>query len=301
MFSSSSRPPLLCSYCFLLAAGLLFLAGCQQISGDPATTVEQKTPEGKTNQSIPADPRTGAADKAIPSGDTASSDNTASSGKTDLSVQNGTESPAADRASKPDPAATSPALRSLWQGPELEPWRIARFGGEGAVRVVDGELELAAGEPLTGIRWKGDPLPTENYRIELEAKRTDGLDFFCCLTFPVRDQSCSLVIGGWSGSVVGLSCVDGEDAANNPTTRRTSFDNDRWYRIELEVAGGFIRARIDGEQWVEQAIEGHQFSLRNEVLPTRPLGICTFRSTARLRNLKLHPANDPASAGVDHD
>src|SRR5262245_29168906 len=88
---------------------------------------------------------------------------------------------------------------SLFDGKSLGKWRSTQFGGEADVSVEDGIILLPIGEDMTGITWRGDPPARMNYEIELEAKRVDGNDFFCGLTFPVGKEFCSLICGGWGG------------------------------------------------------------------------------------------------------
>ena len=38
-------------------------------------------------------------------------------------------------------------------------------------------------------------LPTINYELSLEARRVEGEDFFCCLTFPYKKTHASFVLG----------------------------------------------------------------------------------------------------------
>ena len=76
-------------------------------------------------------------------------------------------------------------------------------------------------------------LPKTNFEISLDAKRVQGHDFFCGLTFPVGDSFASLIVGGWGGAVCGISSIDGNDASSNDTTTRRKFDNDKWYHIRL--------------------------------------------------------------------
>ncbi|MFO0983003.1 MAG: hypothetical protein U1E76_14950 [Planctomycetota bacterium] len=117
--------------------------------------------------------------------------------------------------------------------------------------------------------------------------RCDGHDFFCGLTFPIGDACCSLIVGGWSGPVVGLSCIDGRDAAENSTTRYRKFESDRWYRVRLRVTAARIEAWIDNEPFVNLATEGHQLAVRAEVIASQPFGIASWRTTARVRNIEL--------------
>src|SRR5687768_12695971 len=48
-----------------------------------------------------------------------------------------------------------------------------------------GTLRLASDVELSAAKWTGEPLP-RTFKIMLEARRTDGTDFFCGLTFPAR-------------------------------------------------------------------------------------------------------------------
>jgi len=85
--------------------------------------------------------------------------------------------------------------------------------------VENGEpLTVGWGEMMTTARWTGE-VPEPPFELEFEAKRVDGSDFFCTVTFPVRkDEYVSLVAGGWGGAVVGISSMDGKDASENETT-----------------------------------------------------------------------------------
>jgi len=191
--------------------------------------------------------------------------------------------------SQEDESLADETWKSLFDGQALGDWKSTVFGGEGAVQVSDGNLVLRPGSPLTGVTWKGTELPSGSYELELEAKKTQGIDFFCGLTFPVGDNHCSLIVGGWAGSVVGLSNIDDQDASRNDTTRYLSFAKDRWYKIRVQVTDERIRAWIDDELVVDQELEGKRISVRAEVLLSRPLGICTFETEAAFRNLRWKP------------
>src|SRR6187401_3395711 len=105
---------------------------------------------------------------------------------------------------------SSGGWQSLFDGKTLAGWKITDFGGEGEVSVEDGQIIMRMGQPLTGITWKdGAGLPKDDFEISLQAMKRKGDDFFCALTFPVRDSHASFVIGGWAGTVVGLSSING--------------------------------------------------------------------------------------------
>jgi hypothetical protein len=143
------------------------------------------------------------------------------------------------------------------------------------------------GGPLTGITYTGE-LPTTNYEISLEAMRAKGIDFFCGLTFPVADSHCSFIVGGWAGSVVGLSSIDGFDASENDTTRFMKFEDNRWYRFRVRVTPDRIQCWIDDEQEIDADIRGKRIGLRAEVEPNKPLGFSSFETQAKLRNIRIH-------------
>ncbi len=179
--------------------------------------------------------------------------------------------------------------KKLFDGKSLQGWEVTNFGGERPVEVRDGDLVIEAGYPLTGCHWVGDELPKSNYEISLQAKRIVGNDFFCCLTFPIAESHCSLVVGGWGGALVGLSCIDEQDAARNDTKSLRTFTRDRWYKIRVRVEDARIQCWIDDEQVVDQATKDHVFSVRNEVLLSRPVGLCTFETTAAFRDIVVRP------------
>ncbi len=185
-----------------------------------------------------------------------------------------------------DDAVLAPTL-TLFDGQSLDGWEITNFGGEGDCRVENGVLVIEAGYPISGVTSTRENLPKTDYEISLEAKKTNGIDFFCGLTFPVADSYCSLIVGGWAGSVVGLSSIDDEDASTNETRKLMKFEKDRWYRIRVGVQPARIQAWIDDEQVVDLNIEGRKISLRNETLPSRPLGIFNFETTSEFKNIQL--------------
>lgn len=186
----------------------------------------------------------------------------------------------------------SPSWQPLFDGHTLGRWRSTPFGGEGEVVVADGCVRIGRGSELSGITW-GDDFPTTDYEVSLEARRDDGFDFFCGLTFPVGEESCSFIVGGWGGTVVGLSSIDGRDASDNATTQSRSFADGRWYRVRVRVTAEAIDCFIDDEQVVDEPRAGRRFSVRDEVLPSRPLGIATYATTASLRGIRWRSVESP--------
>ncbi len=177
-------------------------------------------------------------------------------------------------------------MEMLVDGNPRKGWEITNFGPQGTVYVSGDELILGMGDGCTGVTWKGE-FPEMNYRISLEAMRVSGNDFFCGMTFPVGESPCTLIIGGWGGTIVGLSSVNDMDASENETTRLMKFDNNRWYKIELEVTPDSINAFIDGAGAVSFAIENKPLSVRPEVELSRPFGIASWNTTAALRKVRV--------------
>jgi len=170
---------------------------------------------------------------------------------------------------------------------ESKGWKISDFSDSGEVRVEAGTAFLAPGNDMTGITWRG-PLVRMNYEVSLDAKRTEGSDFFCGLTFPYGEEPCSFIVGGWGGTCVGISSIDYYDAYNNETARFRDFELDRWYRIRVRVTPEKIEAWIDDEQMVDIETKGRTIGIRWEVQPSVPLGVATWRTGGAVRNVKIH-------------
>ena len=179
------------------------------------------------------------------------------------------------------------AWRPLFDGKTLANWQSTKFVGEGAVKVENGQIILEAGRSLTGITWAGAELPTTNYEIALQAMRVEGSDFFAGVTFPVADSFCSLILGGWGGSVVGLSSINGMDASENETSQSVQFESGRWYDIRIRVTPATIEAWLDERQIINQSLKGNKISTRIEVELSQPLGVASWRTKAALRDMRL--------------
>ena len=174
----------------------------------------------------------------------------------------------------------------IFDGVSLDGWKITNFALPGPVYVTKGEMLLEMGDGCTGITWTG-VYPVMDYQLSLDAKRIDGYDFFCGLTFPVNDAFCSLIVGGWGGSLVGLSCIDKRDASNNETTNWMNFKENQWYHITIEVSKGKIKAMIDDQVVIDFSTDNHYLSIRPEVSDNIPLGIASWNTTAALKNIRL--------------
>jgi hypothetical protein len=189
-------------------------------------------------------------------------------------------------AQAPPAKSEPPKWRSLFDGRSLEGWKATNYGGEGEVAVDDGTLILNMGGSMTGVTYRRD-FPKTNYEVRCEAKRADGHDFFCGMTFPVADSHCSLIAGGWGGAIVGLSSINGHDASENETTKYVKFDNDRWYKFRVRVQPNRIQAWIDNDRVIDADITGCKISTRVEVDLNKPFGFASYETKAVLRNIEV--------------
>jgi hypothetical protein len=184
-----------------------------------------------------------------------------------------------------EPAAEK--WRPLFDGKSLTGWTATKFGGEGDVEVKDGVLMLHSGNDMTGVTFAGKDLPTMDYELVVEAKRVKGNDFFATVTFPVGKSHCSLVTGGWAGSVVGISSIEMRDASENDTTTLFNFKDNQWYKFRIRVVKDRIQAWIDDKNVVDVDIKGKPVSTRAECELCRPLGIASWQTTGAIRDIRI--------------
>jgi len=193
----------------------------------------------------------------------------------------------------PPPAdVTSAAWKPLFDGKSLDGWKASDFFGAGKVRVADGAIIMERGKSMTGITFGGKEFPRIDYEVALEGKKLDGNDFFCTTTFPVGKDYCSFVVGGWGGSVVGLSSINSQDASSNETSKTMDFKRDQWYRFRIRVSQNRIETWIDDEKMVDQDTTGVRISTRIECRPSQPFGIATYETTGAVRNIRLRTLSD---------
>lgn len=158
----------------------------------------------------------------------------------------------------------------------------------GVQRGPDG-YSLKAGAPMTGIvfpTWVQDGLPLTDYRLTYEAMRVSGSDFFASVTFPVGslDRCVTFVLGGWGGSQVGISSIDGQDASMNATGSSQRFEDGKWYRIRIEVTKNSLAVWLDDKPLVRIDITNAQLGLRTgEIDKCAPFGFASYGAEGRIR------------------
>ena len=207
-----------------------------------------------------------------------------------------TESKAPGPAQETSPAAPKPGPEAgtqviqLFNGKDLDGWKILSedwFTDHGKVYVKDGAIYLDPGNAQTGISWKGE-FPRTDYEVSLEAKRVEGEDFFCGMTFPIGEGGfATWIVGGWGGHVVGLSNVDGANASENQTTKSMEFEKDRWYSLRLLVTDERIECWIDLEKIIDLARGDHKFAVWPNQESVRPFGVATWHTGGALKNFRL--------------
>ena len=191
---------------------------------------------------------------------------------------------------------TAKADDGVWQhyfnGKNLKNWEVTDFGGQGKVYVKDGQIILEEGKgAMTGINWKGAVL-RNNFEAEVEAMRVDGGDFFCGFTFPYQKSYCSLICGGWGGTLVGISSLGGMDASENETTKMMDFKNGQWYRMRVRVTDGRIRAWIDDKDMVDVRPGAREVGVRMEVESSQPFGIAAWHTKSALRDIRVRALSE---------
>ena len=186
--------------------------------------------------------------------------------------------------------------RTLFDGKSLAGWRATDFGGGGKVEIQNGLLVFWMGEPFVGVNYTNE-IPKMNYEVAFEAMRVAGSDFFCGLTFPVKDSHCSLFVGGWGGGVVGISSIDGADASENETTQFITFETGRWYRIRVRVTEQKIEAWVEQKKVADVLTAGRKITTRfGDIELSKPFGVASWSTSSAFRGIKIRPVEGAADA-----
>jgi hypothetical protein len=251
--------------CFLaISAGLVWVAGCASEPAKPASQPAVRQEEPKAPAPAVAE-------------------------ETKITLPPG--------AAKPPAPFEGEGWEAMFDGHSLTGWRETPFAGRGDVHCQDGVIVLTMGDPFTGINWTND-FPKMNYEVALDAMRVMGSDFFCGLTVPVGDSFCSLIVGGWGGSLVGISSLDGMDASENETTKFVTFETGHWYRIRMRVTARRLQAWIDNEKLVDVDTSEKRISLRpGDIELSKPFGLAAWQTSGAYREIKFRKVSGPAPKG----
>jgi hypothetical protein len=184
----------------------------------------------------------------------------------------------------------------MFDGVSLKNWKETPFAGRGKVAVADGAIVLGAGA-MTGVNYTA-AFPPTNFELRLEAMRVEGDDFFAGITFPVRGSYLTWIVGGWGGTVVGLSSLDNLDASENDSSTSRQFESGRWYTLRLRVTDSRIEAWIDAEKVMDEDISKRELDLRpGEIELSKPFGIASYWTKSKLRKIEYRTVggNRPAA------
>jgi hypothetical protein len=176
---------------------------------------------------------------------------------------------------------------TMIEGDSLGKWKLTDFAGGENISVENGVLKIGMGVELSGVTWTGE-LPKGEYVIEFEARRVQGNDFFCGLTFPVKGKHATLILGGWGGALVGISSLDNLDASENETGDVYVFEDQKWYKVKLQVSEERIKVWINGASKIDVSLENRVVSMRpGEIEQSVPLGIATWMTASEVRNMVM--------------
>lgn len=196
--------------------------------------------------------------------------------------------------SKPPAPFEGTGWEELFDGETLTGWNVTKFAGRGEVQVKSGLVVMTMGNPFTGINYTNN-FPKTNYEVALDAMRLMGSDFFCGLTFPVGDSYCSLIVGGWGGSLLGISSLDSMDASENETTKFLTFESGKWYRLRVRVTKDRIEVWVNAEKKIDIVTEGRRVSTRpGDIELSKPFGIACWQTAAAVREIRVRKVDGPA-------
>jgi hypothetical protein len=222
----------------------------------------------------------------------------------------------ADDAAKDEASKDNKKWVPLFDGKTLDGWSVPKYEAEDGknAEIKDGIIIIGRDDLASGIKYD-KPFPKSNYEIMYQAKRAGGYDFFGTITFPVKESHCSFVNGGWSGSVIGLSSINGYDASENETTSFYTFKDKQWYQfrvcvsddriavwvapVDVDKDGKTIEAKKDDPKTpaatqaeiekpkIDIVLDGNKkISTRLEVTFFKPLGISTWNTEGHIRDIK---------------
>ncbi|MDC0267936.1 DUF1080 domain-containing protein [bacterium] len=194
---------------------------------------------------------------------------------------------AEDTSEPKPPDLVSEDWKVLFDGQSMKGWKVTDFAGHGEARVLDGAIEIDMGLALSGVQYTNQ-VEKVNYEITLEAMRRDGGDFFCGLTMPYKEKHCSFICGGWGGGVIGLSSINGMDAAENETTEFKKFEDNQWYRISLRMLEDRILGWIDQKLFLDVSTVDVSIGMRiGEIEQSIPLGVATWMTSSSIRDMRI--------------
>jgi hypothetical protein len=185
------------------------------------------------------------------------------------------------------PTAESENWKPLFDGETMKGWKEIDFAGHAKSHIVDGTIQVDMGIALSGVVMT-NKTPKVDYEVALEARKIAGGDFFCGLTVPVKESHCTLIVGGWGGSVIGISSIDGMDASENETSSSLYFETGKWFDIRFRVTADRLKVWVDQEPLIDVDIQDRRIEMRpGEIEIAKPFSLSTYSTTAQFRNIRL--------------
>lgn len=215
-------------------------------------------------------------------------------------LMSGCQAPTAEEDGAEGVDSDSPAAEEAPAQPAADPegWIECKPAGDAKWELVgveeggwdeeDGMLRIPWYDGLAGARWTGQ-VPEAPFEVELEAQRTDGSDFFCGLTVPTRstDECVTLIVGGWGGSIVGISSINDLDASENQSALDMRFEDKQWYKIRLRFAAEQLLVWIDDKEIIDVDTTGLRLSLRaGPIDMCAPFGVASWQTSSELRSIR---------------
>ena len=163
-------------------------------------------------------------------------------------------------AKKPEPAVKAPVAAT--QNGKTDLLKILLRGGEKDWHLNHGALECVSMEKYRMIR--GTYTPLAEYDLRATFTRTTGtgdIGFFVVAS----EQKALLSLCGWSNTLAGFHGVDGHDVDSdqNPTKTLNSIENNKEYKLCVEVRKSSIRAVLNDKELFTYKYEQPNFTSRD--------------------------------------
>ena len=96
-----------------------------------------------------------------------------------------------------------------------------------------------------------------------------------------------MIVGGWGGSIIGISSINELDASENQTATTMHFEDNQWYKIRLRFADETIKAWIDEKEVIDADTTGQRLSLRYGPIDVcAPFGLATWQCGSEMRSIR---------------
>ena len=106
-----------------------------------------------------------------------------------------------------------------------------------------------------------------------------------------------MIVGGWGGSLLGISSLDGLDASENETTKFVSFETGRWYRIRLRVTEKRLEAWIDQEKLVDVDTSEKRISSPGDIGNVQAVRVAAWQTARPCARSSSGKVSGPARKG----